>query len=108
MKPAVNQIFVNPGNNQNEIVDYCNKLNISVTGFSPLGTGDLVKDPTLTTIGKKYGKSAAQVAIRWQIQRGLVVIPKSIHKQYIEENFNVFDFALSNDDMITINNMPPW
>ena len=105
VKPAVNQINIHPTLNQDDTVSYCNKLGISVTGYSPLGTGNLVKNPTLAAIGKKYKKTASQVAIRWQIQRGLVVIPKSTHKQYILEDFEVFDFELSTDDMNTIHKM---
>ena len=105
VKPAVNQIKINPTLHEDDLVNYCNKLNISVTGYSPLGRGDLVKNPTLTAIGKKYNKTASQVAIRWQIERGLVVIPKSTHKQYIEEDFDVFDFKLSSEDMNTIHKM---
>jgi len=103
--PAMNQIQIHPKMNQDETIAHCDKLGIAVTGYSPLGTGTLINDPTLTEIGKKHNKSAAQVMIRWQIQRKLVVIPKSVHKERIVENFNVFDFELTADEMNTIHNM---
>jgi diketogulonate reductase-like aldo/keto reductase len=79
VKPAMNQIQIHPHLNQDDTIDYCKKHDIAVTGYSPLGTGHLIDDPTLTAIGKKHNKTSAQVMIRWQIQRGLVVIPKSVH-----------------------------
>ena len=111
VKPAVNQINIHPTLNQDKTVEYCKKLGIQVTGYSPLATGKpvglrsfkLINNPTLTAIGKKHNKTAAQVAIRWQIQRGIVTIPKSINKSHIKENFNVFDFKLTQDEMKTIN-----
>ena len=106
VKPAINHIRIHPGYNQDETVDYCLKNHIAVAGWSPLGSGSLVKDPSLVSIGYKYNKSAAQVMIRWQIQRRLVVIPKSNKKKRIEENFNVFDFELSEKDMNAIHSMP--
>ncbi|CAG2169953.1 unnamed protein product [Oppiella nova] len=105
VKPSMNQIRVHPGFNQDKTVDYCKKNNISVTGYSPLGTGAILQEPLLKEIGKKHNKSAAQVAIKWQLQRGLVVIPKSTTKQRIVENFNVFDFKLTDEDMKRINSM---
>ena len=106
IKPSMNQIRIHPGFNQEQTVSYCKKNNISVTGYSPLSTGSILKEPTLISIGKKYKKTPAQVAIKWQIQRGLVVIPKSVHKNRIVENFDVFDFELSDEDMKKINSMP--
>jgi len=103
--PAMNQIQIHPKLNQDETIEHCKKLNIAVTGYSPLGTGSLINDPTLMEIGKKHNKTAAQVMIHWQIQRGLVVIPKSVHKERIIENFNVFDFELTADEMKTIHDM---
>jgi diketogulonate reductase-like aldo/keto reductase len=99
VKPAVNQIVVNPIAKSDSEIAYCNKLNITVTGYSPLGTGHFVNNPVLVAIGKKHNKSAAQVALRWQIQRGNVIIPKSTHKQYIKEDFEIFDFELTAEDM---------
>jgi diketogulonate reductase-like aldo/keto reductase len=105
VKPAMNQIQIHPKVNQDETVDYCKKHDIAITGYSPLGQGSLINDPTLTEIGKKHNKTSAQVMIRWQIQRELVVIPKSVHKERIIEDFNVFDFELTADEMKTIHSM---
>ncbi|CAG2172503.1 unnamed protein product, partial [Oppiella nova] len=78
---------------------YSHTHNITVTAYSPLGSGDLIKEQKLIDIGKKYNKSSAQVMIRWEIQRGVIVIPMSVKKQYIKEDFEVFDFTLSDEDM---------
>ncbi|CAG2177435.1 unnamed protein product [Oppiella nova] len=99
VKPANNQIVCNPRAAQSGYVDYSHTHNITVTAYSPLGTGTLVKDPKLVAIGQKHNKSAAQVMIRWQIQRGVIVIPKSVKKAYIQEDFEVFDFTLTADEM---------
>ncbi|CAG2175759.1 unnamed protein product [Oppiella nova] len=105
MKPAVNQIEIHPTLNQDDTVNHCNDLGIAVTGYSPLGTGKLIKDPTLAAIGKKHNKSAAQVALRWQIERHLITIPKSVTKKYIQEDFEIFDFTLTKDEVKTIHDM---
>ncbi|XP_054157611.1 aldo-keto reductase AKR2E4-like [Oppia nitens] len=105
VKPAVNQISIQPRNNQDDTVNHCNELGIVVTGFSPLGTGSIVKDHTLASIGTKHQKSAAQVALRWQIQRHLITIPKATNPKYIKEDFEIFDFQLTNDEMNTIHNL---
>jgi diketogulonate reductase-like aldo/keto reductase len=105
VKPAMNQIQIHPKMNQDELVDYCKKQDIAITGYSPLGQGSLINDHTLVDIGKKHNKTSAQVMIRWQIQRELVVIPKSVHKERIIENFNVFDFELTADEMKTIHDL---
>ncbi|XP_054157610.1 9,11-endoperoxide prostaglandin H2 reductase-like [Oppia nitens] len=103
--PANNQINIHPTLNQDETVAYCNKLGIAVTGYSPLGTGSMIKNPILTSIGAKHNKTASQVAIRWQIDRNLITIPKSVNKKYIKEDFEVFDFKLTADEIKTIHNM---
>lgn len=66
------------------------------------GNHGIFTHPVLTAIGQKYGKSAAQVALRWNVQRGVVVIPKSVHKERIEQNMNIWDFQLSDEDMAEI------
>ncbi len=80
------------------------KYGVQIEAWAPFGEGrgDMFTDPVLATIGEKYGKTVAQVILRWHIQRGIVVIPKSTHIERMEENFNVFDFSLSEDDMKTI------
>jgi len=105
VKPAVNQINIHPKNNHDDTVNYSKQLGIAVTGYSPLGTGGLVKDPTLVAIGKKHNKSAAQVALRWQIERHLITIPKSVTKKYIKEDFEIFDFTLTQEEIQQINKM---
>ncbi len=100
--PVVNQIELHPRFQQRDKRAFHAAHNIRIESWSPLGSGRLVEDPALTAIGKKHGKSAAQVMIRWHLQQGLIVIPKSIHKERIVANFDVFDFTLDEDDMRTI------
>lgn len=102
--PAVNQIELHPRFNQSITRDFCNTLGIAVESWSPLGGKDsnLLDDPTLVAIGQKYDKTAAQVIIRWHLQHGLIVIPKSVHPDRIEQNFDVFNFELSGEDMTAI------
>jgi diketogulonate reductase-like aldo/keto reductase len=105
VKPAMNQIEIHPNKNQDETVDLCKKEGIVVTGFSPLGTGTLLKESHLVAIGTAHKKSSAQVCLRWQIQRGLVTIPKTTHKDRLTENIDVFGFELSETEMKTIHDI---
>lgn len=102
--PAVNQIEIHPLHQQNEQLEWAKKYNVQPEAWAPFGEGrgDMFTNPTLAEIGSKYGKTIAQVILRWHIQRGIVVIPKSTHKERMYENFNVFDFSLTNEDMNTI------
>lgn len=102
--PAVNQIETHPFNQQIETQQFLkeNKVQIQSWALFAEGKNDLFKNELLASIGKKYNKSIAQVVLRWLIQRGVAVIPKSVRKERIEENFNVFDFELSADDMSVI------
>lgn len=104
IKPMVNQVEIHPHNQQVEALKWMKKYGIQPEAWAPLGEGrnGLFTNDTLLSIGAKYGKSAAQVMIRWNIQRGVVVIPKSVHKERMAENLNVFDFALSDEDMAEI------
>lgn len=102
--PAVNQIETHPFNQQIETQQFLKENNVQIQSWASFAEGknDLFKNELLASIGKKYNKSVAQVVLRWLIQRGVAVIPKSVRKERIEENFNVFDFELSADDMSVI------
>ena len=100
--PVVNQIELHPRFQQRDKRDFHKKHNIHIESWSPLGSGRLLSDPTLEKIANKHGKSVAQVTIRWHLQEGLIVIPKSIHQERIAGNFDVFDFELDAQDMQTI------
>lgn len=99
--PMVNQIETNPLCQQVEAAKWLKKYGVVHESWAPFGEGrnGLFENPTLTDIGAKYGKTTAQVMLRWNIERGVVVIPKTVHKQRMQENFDVFDFTLSDDDM---------
>ncbi|MDR1170297.1 MAG: aldo/keto reductase [Prevotellaceae bacterium] len=104
--PAVNQIEFHPGQMQHETVSFCKSNGILVEAWSPLGTGKMLNNPELAEIALKYGKSVAQLCIRWVLQNEVLPLPKSITPCRIEENTNVFDFEISCADMQTINSMP--
>ncbi|TIQ27870.1 MAG: aldo/keto reductase [Mesorhizobium sp.] len=103
--PAVNQIELHPRFQQRDKREFHKKHDIRIESWSPLGSGRLLADPTLEGIARKHGKSVAQVIIRWHLQQGLVVIPKSIHRDRIAANFDVFDFELDDNDMQAIGGM---
>lgn len=105
--PAVNQIEVNPFNQRDFDKEIMDQYGIQMEAWAPFGEGrnNMFSNETLVNIGKKYGKSAAQVILRWLIQRKVVVVCKSAHIERIEENFNVFDFELSDEDMDEISNL---
>ncbi|OON99742.1 MAG: glyoxal reductase [Epulopiscium sp. Nele67-Bin004] len=108
--PAVNQFESHPYFNNQELVDYCHKKGIVVTAYSPLGgqkkgKGVVLADPTLAELAEKYERSVAQIILRWHLQRGVVVIPKSKSEARIIENFNITDFELSDEDMDKINSL---
>lgn len=101
IKPAVNQIETNPFNQQIEAHELLNELNIVHEGWAPFAEGqyDIFKNEVLSGIAEKYGKSIAQVILRWNVQRGVVSIPKSVDVVRIKQNFDVFDFELTDEDM---------
>ena len=102
VRPMVNQFEVHPRLTQVPLRKFCKEHNIAVTSWSPLARGGLLSEPTLKHIGNKYGKTPAQVIIRWHLQNGLIVIPKSVTPERIAENINVGDFELSLGDKETI------
>jgi 2,5-diketo-D-gluconate reductase A len=100
--PVVNQIELHPRFQQRDKREFMKQHNIHIESWSPLGSGRMLDDPTVGAIAKKHGKSVAQTIIRWHLQEGLIVIPKSIHKERIAENFAVFGFELDADDLAKI------
>ena len=102
--PAVNQIETHPFHQQIETQQFLQENNVQIESWGPFAEGknNLFQNELLLSIGKKYNKTVAQVVLRWLIQRGVVAIPKSVRKERIEENFDVFDFELSKEDMEAI------
>ena len=100
--PMVNQIEIHPCFCQKELVDYCKDNNIQVVAWSPIMRGKLLEVPLMVELAEKYDRSIAQIALRWHIQKDIIPIPKSSHYGRISDNINVFDFELSNEDIIRI------
>jgi 2,5-diketo-D-gluconate reductase A len=101
--PAVNQIELHPLLQQSQLRDYHREHGIATEAWSPIGKGgDLLREERLVSLGDKYGKSPAQIVLRWQIQLDNIVFPKSVTPSRVRENIDVFDFELSDDDMATI------
>jgi 2,5-diketo-D-gluconate reductase A len=97
--PAVNQIELHPNFQQRDKRDFHKQHNIVIESWSPLGQGRALNDPAIKAIGDKHGKTAAQTIIRWHLQQGLIVIPKTTRAERMQENIGVFDFELGEDDM---------
>ncbi|ETT59563.1 MULTISPECIES: aldo/keto reductase [Paenibacillus] len=105
IKPMVNQVELHPYLNQQELLDFCKEQGIQLEAWSPLMQGQLFDQPVLKQIAAKHGKSVAQVIVRWDLQRGIITIPKSTKEHRIIENVDVFDFNLSDEDMTLINSL---
>jgi diketogulonate reductase-like aldo/keto reductase len=99
IKPMVNQVEYHPHLTQKDLLAFCEKEGIQLEAWSPLKQGELLTDSTINEIAEKYGKTAAQVILRWDLQTKVVTIPKSIKEQRIIENANIFDFELSSEDI---------
>ncbi len=104
VKPAVNQVELHPFFQQENALALMREYGVHPEAWGPFAEGShgIFTHPVLTAIGQKYGKSAAQVALRWNVQRGVTVIPKSVHKERMEQNINIWDFTLSGEDMAEI------
>lgn len=102
--PAVNQIECHPFYQRDYDLKVMKDLGVAPMAWAPLAEGghNIWQDPTLRAIGEKYGKTNAQAALRFNVQRGVIIIPKTVHKDRMEENFNIWDFSLSDDDMAAI------
>lgn len=105
--PVINQIELHPDFSQQALRDYCRENDIQVESWSPIGgsRGSILQNPVLQEIAEAHSKTAAQVVIRWHIQHGLVVIPKSVHEERIKQNIDVFDFKLTDTDMAKIDGL---
>lgn len=103
--PMVNQVEYHPRLAQKELLEFCQQNNIQLEAWSPLMQGQLLDNPTLQEIGKKYNKTVAQVILRWDLQNQVVTIPKSVKPERMEENADIFDFELSQEDMNKIDGL---
>jgi len=105
VKPVVNQIRLCPGDTQDDVVNYSREKGMLLEAYSPLGIGKIFEVPQMQALAKKYGKSIAQIAIRWSLQRGYLPLPKSVTPERIRENADVFDFELEAADVELIANL---
>lgn len=105
IEPMVNQIEYHPGLTRSETVKFCKENNIIVEAWAPLGKGKMLCNEELVRIAKKYGKSVAQLCLRWCIQNEVLPLPKSSNKSRMRQNLEIFDFEISSKDMDFINNM---
>ncbi|MBU5355056.1 aldo/keto reductase [Paenibacillus barcinonensis] len=103
--PAVNQVELHPLLTQTELREYCKKHEIQIEAWSPLGQGHLMEHPLLQDIAARYGKSPAQVILRWDLQNGIVTIPKSVTPERIRANTELYDFELTAEDIEQINSL---
>jgi diketogulonate reductase-like aldo/keto reductase len=103
--PAVNQVQFSPYHYRRQLLDYCEEHGIVLEAYSPLARGQGLHDPTITGLAERLGRTPAQVMLRWAIQHQAIVIPKSTHKERIRANGQVFDFALSDADMQTLDEL---
>lgn len=103
--PMVNQIKFHPGMMQKEAFDYCNANGIRLAAYSPLGKGKVLTAPALSALGGKYGKTPAQICLRWIIQHGVVPIPKSSSVERMRENLELYDFTLTETEMSLLDNI---
>ena len=107
IKPMVNQVETHPFNQQTDAKKWMEKYGVQIEAWAPFGEGrkDMFSNPVLNEIAAKHKKSAAQVILRWHLQRNVVVIPKSVHIERMKENLDVFDFCLSDEDMAKISDL---
>jgi len=103
--PMVNQVEYHPRLTQKNLYDYCKKQGIQLEAWSPIMKGRLTDNPTLIELGKKYGKTPSQVILRWDLEKEVITIPKSVNKNRIIENANIFDFQLEKEDIETIDQL---
>ncbi|WP_164667886.1 aldo/keto reductase [Virgibacillus doumboii] len=105
VKPVIDQVEYHPHLTQTEVKAFCEKENIQLEAWSPLKKGRILDDPTISGLAEKYGKSPAQVILRWGVQNNVVLIPKSVNEHRIVENADIFDFALTDEEMKQISGL---
>ncbi len=105
VRPAVNQVEFHPFLYQQALLELCQESDVQLEAYSPLVKATRFDDPTLRRIADKYDRTPAQILIRWDVEHGVIPIPKSVHKDWIEENFDVWDFSLEADDMREIDGL---
>ncbi|MGG7143061.1 aldo/keto reductase [Clostridium nigeriense] len=103
--PMTNQIEIHPGCTQKDMIEYCKENNIQLVAWSPIMRGKILTEPIMIELSKKYNKTIPQITLRWHIQNGIIPIPKSSNEGRIKENFNVFDFEISKEDMLKIDSL---
>ncbi|KAM4721851.1 putative oxidoreductase YtbE isoform 2-T3 [Rhinophrynus dorsalis] len=103
--PHLNQVEYHPFQRPQELVDYCRRSNIVFGGYCPLAKGQALNHPVIMKLAEHYGKTPAQICIRWSIQNGVVTIPKSTKENRILENCEVFGFSLTDEDVVTLNSL---
>ncbi len=105
VRPVVNQVQFSPFEYRRRLLEACEKRDIVIEAYSPLGTGRHLGDRTVAQIAERLGRTPAQVLIRWAVQHDLVVLPKSTHRERIEQNAQVFDFTLADEDMAALDGL---
>lgn len=105
LKVPYNQVELHPYLTQKKLVDFCVKNGTQLISYRPFGKGALLKEPLFAEIGKKYGKTGAQVILRWIVQQGIPVIPKAASEKHLRENFEIFDFQLTEDEMVKLDQL---
>lgn len=105
IKPSVNQVEYHPQFTQNEVHDFCKLHNIRLEAWAPLMKGEILSNNLVQDIAKKYDKTPAQVILRWDTQKDVITIPKTVHAHRLEENMNIFDFELSKEDILAIDGL---
>lgn len=102
---TVNQVEFHPYLYQKELLDFCTNNELVLTAYSPLGKGNLVRDTTIKELSVKYNRTPAQICLRWGLQKGVVVIPKSGSEKHLQENLEIFDWEISGSDMKRIDSL---
>jgi len=105
LKISVNQVEFHPYLNQEELLDFSNKNDIATIAYCPLARGEILNDPIIAGIAKKYFKTPSQVVLKWLLQKGMIVIPKTSSIPHLKENLNLFDFEIKDEDMRILDNI---